>query len=147
MSISQYVASEVTGALWIYFVYDSYKKSALSKTDHCTWYLSTSLQYRWEELLRKYVCPEKFRTMIEAVHTGMMANVSVGGEVSESFSVTNGIKQGCVLDPTLFSIFLSAMFDEAFRDMVDDIYIQSRQSTDLFMIHTTSERRPRLLRY
>ena len=27
--------------------------------------------------------------MIEALHTGMMANVSVGGEVSESFSVTN----------------------------------------------------------
>ena len=42
------------------------------------------------QLLRKYGCPEKFTTMIEALHTGMMANVSVGGEVSESFSVTNG---------------------------------------------------------
>ena len=30
--------------------------------------------------------------MIEALHTGMMANVSVGGEVSESFGVTNGVK-------------------------------------------------------
>ena len=37
--------------------------------------------------------------MIEALHTGMMATVSVGGEVSESFSVTNGVKQGCVLAP------------------------------------------------
>ena len=36
------------------------------------------------QLLRKYGCPEKFTTMIEALHTGMMANVSVGGEVSES---------------------------------------------------------------
>ena len=44
--------------------------------------------------------------MIEALHTEIMANVSVGGEVSESFSVTNGVKQGCVLAPTLFSIFL-----------------------------------------
>jgi len=51
--------------------------------------------------------------MSEAVHTGMMANVSVGGDVSESFSV-NGVKHGCVLAPTLFSIFLSAMLDEAF---------------------------------
>ena len=65
-------------------------------------------------LLRKYGCPEKFTTMIEALHTGMMANVSVGGEVSESLSVTNEVKQGCVLAPTLFSIFLSAMLDEAF---------------------------------
>ena len=83
------------------------------------------------QLLRKYGCPEKFTTMIETLHTGMMANVSVGGEVSESFSVTNVVKQGCVLAPTLFSIFLSAMLDEAFRDMGDDVYIQSRQSGDL----------------
>ena len=72
--------------------------------------------------------------MIEALHTGMMANVSVGWEVSESFSVTNGVKQGCVLAPTLFSIFLSAMLDKAFRDMGGGIYIQSRQSADLFNV-------------
>ena len=71
------------------------------------------------QLLRKYGCPEKFTTMIEALHTGMMANVSVGGEVSGSFNVRNRVKQGCVLAPTLFS-FLSAMLDEAFRNMGDD---------------------------
>ena len=86
------------------------------------------------QLLRKYGCPEKFTTMIEALHTGIMANVSVGGEVSESFRVTNGVKQGCVLAPTLFSIFLSAMLDDAFRDMGGGVYIQSRQSADLFNV-------------
>ena len=50
------------------------------------------------QLLRKYGCPEKFTTMIEALHTGMMANVSVEGEVSELFSVTK-CQQGCVLAP------------------------------------------------
>ena len=68
------------------------------------------------------------------IHTGMMATVNVGGEVSESFRVTNGVKQGCVLAPTLFSIFLSAMLDNAFRDMGDGIYMQSRQSADLFNV-------------
>ena len=58
----------------------------------------------------------------------------VGGEVSESFGVTNGVKQGCVLAPTLFSIFLSAMLDEAFRDMGDGVYIQSRQNAELFNV-------------
>ena len=86
------------------------------------------------QLLKKYGCPKKFTTMIEALHTGMMATVNVGGEVSESFRVTNGVKQGCVLAPTLFSIFLSAMLDNAFRDMGDGIYIQSRQSADLFNV-------------
>ena len=86
------------------------------------------------QLLRKYGCPEKFTTMIEALHTGIMANVSVGGEVSESFRVTNGVKQGCALAPTFFFIFLSAMLDEAFRDMGDGVYIHSRHSADLINV-------------
>ena len=72
--------------------------------------------------------------MIEALHTGKMANVSVRREVSESFSVTNGVKQGCILAHTLFAIFLSAMLDEAFRDVGDGVYIQSRQNANLFNI-------------
>ena len=47
-----------------------------------------------QQLLRKYGCPEKFTIMIEALYTGTVANVSVGGQVSvsESSSVTNGVK-------------------------------------------------------
>ena len=86
------------------------------------------------QLLWKYGCPEKFTTMIEALHAGMMANVSVGGEISESFGVTNVVRQGCVLAPTLFSIFLSAMHDEAFRVLGGGVYIQSRQNADLFNV-------------
>ena len=115
------------GASWIlYFVSDSFKKRALSRTDHCTCLFvdfskafDTAGRTGIYQLLRKYGCPEKFTTIIEALHTGMMANVSVDGEVSESFSVTNEVEQGCVLAPTLFSIFLSAMLVEAFRDMGD----------------------------
>ena len=33
-----------------------------------------------------------------------------------------------------FSIFLSAMLEEAFRDMGDGVYIQSRQDADLFNV-------------
>ena len=46
------------------------------------------------QLLRKYGCPEKFTTMIESLHTGMMVNVMNGGEVSDTFTITNGVKQG-----------------------------------------------------
>ena len=82
----------------------------------------------------KYGCPEMFTTMIEAQHNGMMANVSVGWEASKSFSVINGVQQGYVLAPTLFSVFLSAMPDEVFLDMADDVYIQSKQSDDVFNV-------------
>ena len=82
------------------------------------------------QLLMKYGCPEKFTTMIETLHTGMMANVSVGGEVSESFSVTKGVKQGCVLAPTLFSVFLSEKLLEDFRD----VGVASTYSPDLLNV-------------
>ena len=72
--------------------------------------------------------------------------LSVVGEVSESFSVTNGVKQGCVLAPTPFSIFLSAMLDEAFRDKGGGVYIQSRQSADLFSVaHFAKTKTTRIL--
>ena len=78
--------------------------------------------------------PKKFITMKASLHTGMMVNVRNGGEVTDTFTITNGVKQGCVLAPTLFSIFLSAMLEEAFRDMEDGVYIQSRQNADLFTV-------------
>ena len=86
------------------------------------------------QLLRKYGCPKKFTTMIESLHTRTMVNIRNGGEVSDTFAITNGVKQRCVLAPTVFSIFLSAMLEDAFRDMGDGIYIQSHQNADLFTV-------------
>ena len=61
---------------------------------------------------------KKVTTMIERLHTGMMINArNGGGDVSHIFAITNGINQGCVLAPTLFSIFLSAMLKEALKEL------------------------------
>ncbi|BHF71676.1 hypothetical protein SprV_0401473600 [Sparganum proliferum] len=46
----------------------------------------------------------------------MTARVTDSGAVSEAFAVTNGVKQGCVLAPTLFSLMFSAMLMDAYRD-------------------------------
>ena len=51
------------------------------------------------QLLRKYGCPEKFSGMIESLHTGMMAKVKEAGELSDSFPVSNGVKQGMRAGP------------------------------------------------
>ena len=64
----------------------------------------------------------------------MIARVKEAGETSDSFPVSNGVKQGCVLAPTQFSIFLSAMLEEAFADFEEGVYIQSRQDADLFNV-------------
>ena len=38
------------------------------------------------------------------------------GGFSEPFEVTNGVKQGCVMAPTLFSMMFTAMLMDAFQD-------------------------------
>ena len=46
----------------------------------------------------------------------MLARVQDNGEMSQPLPVSNGVNQGCVLAPTLFSIMFSAMLTDAFRD-------------------------------
>ena len=47
----------------------------------------------------------------------MQARVQNDGELSEPFPVTNGVKQGCVMAPTLFRMMFSAMLTDAFQDV------------------------------
>ena len=65
---------------------------------------------------------------------GMQANVAMSGSVSGDFAVSNGVKQGCVLAPTLFSLYLSAMLEVAFKDIQEGVYIQTRKEADLFNV-------------
>ena len=44
----------------------------------------------------------------------MHANFTKSGSVSDDVAVSNEVKQGRVLEPTLFSLYLSAMFEVAF---------------------------------
>ena len=56
------------------------------------------------------------------------------GELSDPFPVTNGVKQGCVLASTLFSMMFSAMLTDAFQDGDNGIPIRYRFDGKLFNI-------------
>jgi len=84
------------------------------------------------KVLRKFGCPDKFTSVIRSFHDGMTARVQESGALSDSFPVTNGTKQGCILAPTLFSIVFSAMLMDAFKDMDRGVYIQFRSDGSLF---------------
>ena len=79
-------------------------------------------------IMAKFGCPAKFIAMVQQFHDGMNARVQDDGEYSQPFPVTNGVKQGCVLAPTLFSMMFSAMLTDAFRD--GDIGVGFHYRTD-----------------
>ena len=58
-------------------------------------------------ILARLGCPLKF-LMIQH-HEGQEGQVKHNGSLSGSFPISSGVKQGCVLAPTLFSIFFSIM--------------------------------------
>nr|VZI25412.1 unnamed protein product [Spirometra erinaceieuropaei] len=76
--------------------------------------------------MQKFGCLERFTQMVRQLHDGMMARVTDNGAVSEAFAVTNGVKQGSVLAPTLFSLIFSAMLMDAYRDERPGIRIAYR---------------------
>ena len=61
------------------------------------------------KLLAKFGCPPKMITLISALHDGMTATVVANGGESESFESSVGVRQGCVLAPILFNLFVSAI--------------------------------------
>lgn len=68
------------------------------------------------KMLHKFGCPERLTTLITSFHNGMQAGVQENGDILELFPVANGIKQGCLLVPTFFSILFSARLIDLFSD-------------------------------
>ena len=54
--------------------------------------------------------------MVRQFHDGMQVHIQNDGKYYEPFLVTNGIKKGCVIAPTLFSMMFSAMTTDTFND-------------------------------
>lgn len=88
-------------------------------------------------ILEKAGCPKHFVHIICSFHENMKASVREGSEKSPLFGVTSGTKQGCVLAPTLFSIFFSMMLLVAFKDASDGVDINSRCDVGIGRVKTT----------
>ena len=58
----------------------------------------------------------KVLEIIKMIYTGDKACVKIGNKCSSPFRTNMGVRQGCVLSPTLFNIFLS--------DIQNDLSIQ-----------------------
>lgn len=60
-------------------------------------------------LLQRIGCPPKLLTMITSFHEDMNGTVQYDGSSSDPFPIKSGVKQGCVLVPTLFGNLFSLL--------------------------------------
>ena len=72
--------------------------------------------------------------MLRAFHEGMQAQVMIDGETTDAFPEAHGVKQGCVLAPTLLTLFLAAVLEVSNRDTTKGVYIITRSEGKLFNV-------------
>ena len=90
-------------------------------------------QELWK-VLGKFGCPSKFTNLIESFYEGMKARVQSSGLTSGSLDVVNGVKQGCVLAPALFNLYLTAILIAAFSECDTGVRVEYRTDGGLLNI-------------
>jgi hypothetical protein len=85
-------------------------------------------------VLQKIGCPQHLLEVVKSFHVNMHSTVYYNGATSDSFPVSSGVKQGCVLAPTLFGIFFSMLLHHAFKDSTEGVYIHTRLDGKLYNI-------------
>ena len=70
-------------------------------------------------------------SILRSLHDGMHGRVRVDGSLSESFQITIGVRQGCIVGPVLFNLFYAAMLMDVTRDLQVGVYIRFRTSGKL----------------
>ena len=66
--------------------------------------------------LMKYGISSKMKNMISSIYANVKSYVKVNGRLSKSFGCSLGLRQGCVLSPILFSLFVNDL-DEDMRSL------------------------------
>ncbi|KAL8591855.1 hypothetical protein ACOMHN_044351 [Nucella lapillus] len=84
------------------------------------------------KILPKIGCPPRLLSIIRSFHEDMKGTVVFDGSTSAAFNIWSGVKQGCILAPTLFGIFFAVMLKQAFGPAAEGIYLRTRSDGKLF---------------
>ncbi|MCU7800554.1 MAG: reverse transcriptase family protein [gamma proteobacterium symbiont of Lucinoma myriamae] len=92
--------------------------------------------------LKMYNIKGPFFEVIQDMYETLQCSVKIGQTLSHSFSTKTGVKQGCILSPTLFSLYindLTQIFDDSCDKVhIDDAYISCLMYADDIVLLSNS---------
>lgn len=63
------------------------------------------------------------RERIEEIYTETRNKIRVNGKISEKFWMTRGLRQGCPLSPTLFSLYIGNLEEKLRRGQAGGVVV------------------------
>ncbi len=88
-------------------------------------YDSVDREALWK-VLEAYDLPPKINRILQNLYDGNQAAVKLRGKKSEWFPLNSGVKQGCVISPLLFNVFIDAVARLAFDSAIEERGIRKR---------------------
>ena len=83
-------------------------------------------------ILAKLGCPCKFTALVRLFHDNMTGQVLCNSDCTNSFNISNGVKQGCALAPVLFNLFFSQALLHTVKDLDLGVYVRYRSDGSVF---------------
>ena len=90
------------------------------------------------DTLRQFGIEDDLIQSIESLYKNASSAVLLGGELGEFFPATIGVRQGCILLPVLFNIFLERIMQEALSDFDSTVSIGGRPLCNLRFADVTT---------
>ena len=84
------------------------------------------------KVLAAFGCPPRFVKLIQEFHEGAKGRVAIGSEETGEVQVNHGTKQGCVLAPALFTLFLTVVLTILHQETDEGVYVRTRMDGKLF---------------
>ena len=66
----------------------------------------------WKKLEHNFNIKGRFLNILKTMYENVSNCVRVNDDVSDWFSINSGVKQGCVLSPTLFDMFINDLMQD-----------------------------------
>ena len=81
--------------------------------------------------MHKYNIDQNLIALIQELYSQATSSVYLDGDIGEWFRTTVGVRQGCLLSPTLFNIFLERIMTDALNDHESTVSIGGRTVSNL----------------